>query len=160
LMMAGGYALGSSLMFLVILNVGATVGGLTGGWLGDHWGNKRTLVWFFSLAVVSLCMLGIRPSPWLRGGLLFIAGATTIGTLSVIHSFAAQIYPPEIRATGISWVSAVGRLGAIAGPTLGGLLVSLSLPLQQNFMIFAIPGLIAILSVLLISHPEPSSIHV
>jgi len=58
--------------------------------------------------------------------------ATTIGTLSVIHSFAAQIYPPEIRATGIIWVSAVGRLGAIAGPTW---VVSdqPASPLQQNF---------------------------
>jgi len=41
---------------------------------------------------------------------------------------------------GISWVSAVGRLGAIAGPTLGGLLIILRLPLQQNFMIFPFQG--------------------
>ena len=38
LMAGGGYALGSSLAFLVTLNVGATLGALFGGWLADRLG--------------------------------------------------------------------------------------------------------------------------
>lgn len=48
LMAGGGYALGSSLAFLVTLNVGATLGALFGGWLADRLGAGRTLVLFFA----------------------------------------------------------------------------------------------------------------
>lgn len=59
LMAGGGYALGSSLAFLVTLNVGATLGALFGGWLADRLGAGRTLVLFFALAAASW-----RPSAW------------------------------------------------------------------------------------------------
>ncbi|WP_394820714.1 MFS transporter [Pendulispora albinea] len=154
LMMTAGFPLGSSLLFLVVLNVGATVGALVGGWLGDHWGNRRTLVLFFGVAIASLCLLGTRPGPVVLDVLLFVAGATTIGTLAVTHAFAAQLYPDEIRATGMSFCSAMGRMGAIAGPPLGGSLLGLGLSLQQNFVVFAIPGLVAIVAVLLIGSPR------
>lgn len=158
IMVAGGYPLGSSLMFLVTLNLGATIGALGGGWLADRWGCKPTLILFFALAVVSLCTLGIKPGPVLLNAMLLIAGATTIGTLAVIHAFAAQQYPSEIRSTAVSWCSAIGRLGGVAGPALGGLMLSMNLPLHLNFICFAIPGLIAIFAVSMVklrtAHPK------
>lgn len=137
-------------MFLVILNLGATAGALGGGWLADRWGCKPTLIVFFTLAVLSLCTLGIKPGPVLLNVMLLIAGATTIGTLAVIHAFAAQQYPSEIRSTGVSWCSAVGRFGGVAGPALGGLMLSLNLPLQLNFICCAVPGLIAIFAIAMV----------
>lgn len=154
IMIAGGYDLGSSLQFLIVLNIGATVGALAGGWLGDRFGNKLVLIIFFALAVVSLILLGTHPGPELLNILLFIAGATTIGTLAVVHAFGADYYPAEIRSTGVSWCSAMGRFGAIAGPILGGALIGLKLPLGQNFIIFAIPGVIAIAAVLLVARTK------
>jgi AAHS family benzoate transporter-like MFS transporter len=150
IMVAGGFPLGSSLMFLVTLNLGATAGALGGGWLADRWGCKPTLILFFALAVISLCTLGIKPGPVLLNIMLLVAGATTIGTLAVIHAFAAQQYPSEIRSTGVSWCSAIGRFGGVAGPALGGLMLSLSLPLQLNFILCAVPGVIAILAIALV----------
>jgi AAHS family benzoate transporter-like MFS transporter len=156
IMIAGGYDLGSSLQFLIVLNIGATVGALAGGWLGDRFGNKLVLIIFFAFAVLSLILLGTHPGPELLNILLFIAGATTIGTLAVVHAFGADYYPAEIRSTGVSWCSAMGRFGAIAGPILGGALIGLKLPLGQNFMIFAIPGVIAIAAVLLVGRTNTS----
>ena len=147
LMAGGGYALGSSLAFLVTLNVGATLGALFGGWLADRLGAGRTLVLFFALAAASLAALGLGPGPWLLNGLLVVAGATTIGTLAVIHAYAAQFYPAWVRSTGVGWAAGVGRLGAIAGPMLGGSLLALELPFQQNFLAFAAPGVIGALAI-------------
>jgi AAHS family benzoate transporter-like MFS transporter len=151
IMVAGGYPLVSGLMFLVTMNLGATVGALGGGWLADRWGSKPTLMMLLTLAVISLCILGIKPGPILLNIMLLLAGAATIGSLAVIHAFAAQQYPTEIRATGISWCSAVGRLGGIAGPALGGLMLSLNLSLQLNFFLCAMPGVIALLAVATVS---------
>lgn len=150
IMVAAGYPLGSSLMFLVILNLGATVGALGGGWLADRWGCKPTLILFFALAVVSLSTLGVKPGPLVLNIMLLIAGATTIGTLAVIHAFAAQQYPSTIRGTGVSWCSAIGRFGGVAGPTLGGVMLSLNLPTQLNFLLCAAPGVIAIIAIALV----------
>lgn len=168
IMVAGGYPLGSSLMFLVTLNLGATVGALGGGWLADRWGCKPTLILFFALAVVSLCTLGIKPGPVLLNIMLLIAGATTIGTLAIIHAFAAQQYPSEIRSTAVSWCSAIGRFGGVAGPALGGLMLSLNLPLQLNFIFCSIPGVIAIIAIAMVKRrsahlnemaPQPIDAH-
>lgn len=147
LMAGGGYALGSSLAFLVTLNIGATLGALFGGWLADRLGAGRTLVLFFALAAASLAALGLRPGPWLLNTLLVVAGATTIGTLAVIHAYAAQFYPAWVRSTGVGWAAGVGRLGAIAGPLLGGSLLALELPFQQNFLAFAVPGVVGALAI-------------
>jgi AAHS family benzoate transporter-like MFS transporter len=43
----------------------------------------------------------------------------------------------------------VGRIGAIVGPTFGGVLLARELPLQQNFLIFAIPAAISALAMLI-----------
>ncbi|AGI26251.1 MFS transporter [Pseudomonas sp. MT3] len=147
LMANGGYPLTSSLVFLVTLNVGATLGALFGGWLADRLGTQRTLVLFFALAAASLAALGINPGPWLLNTLLVIAGATTIGTLAVIHAYAAQFYPTHVRSTGVGWAAGIGRLGAIAGPMLGGSLLALELPFQENFLAFALPGVVGALAI-------------
>ncbi|MNG31034.1 putative 3-hydroxyphenylpropionic transporter MhpT [compost metagenome] len=48
-----------------------------------------------------------------------------------------------IRSTGLGWASGIGRNGAIVGPLLGGALLGINLPLQLNFMAFALPGAVA-----------------
>jgi AAHS family benzoate transporter-like MFS transporter len=62
-----------------------------------------------------------------------------------------------IRSTGIGWASGVGRTGAIVGPMLGGTLLAMSLPLEQNFLAFAIPGLIAAAAVATVSRSAEHS---
>ena len=87
--------------------------------------------------------------------LLLVAGATTIGTLAVIHAYASIAYPAHIRSTGVGWAAGIGRLGAIAGPMLGGSLLSMQLPIQQNFFAFALPGVIGALAIAFIQVRAP-----
>ena len=42
-MAQAGYALGSSLMFLLVLNAGAILGSLIGGWAADRWSTKKVV---------------------------------------------------------------------------------------------------------------------
>ncbi len=146
LMANAGYSLGSSLTVLVALNCGSVVGAIFGGWLGDRMNLPRVLVAFFVIAAVSISLLGFKtPTPVLYT-LIAIAGATTIGTQILLYACAAQFYGLAIRSTGLGWASGVGRNGAIVGPLLGGALLGIELPLQLNFMAFAIPGAIAALA--------------
>jgi AAHS family benzoate transporter-like MFS transporter len=151
LMSSGGYPLGSSIVFLVVMNVGSLIGTLISGVLADRWGCKATLALFFALAAVSISMLGIKPDATTLYALLLIAGGSTVGCLSVVHTLAADLYPSRVRSTGVSMAAAIGRCGAVAGPLLGGFLFSLGLPFEHNFLVFALPGVIAVIAVLLVS---------
>ena len=149
LMANAGYSLGSSLSFLVALNLGGMFGAILGGWLGDRFNLAKVVVVFFAVSVLSISLLGFKtPMPVLYS-LITIAGATVIGTQILLYACAAQFYGLSIRSTGLGWASGIGRNGAIVGPLLGGALLGINLPLQLNFIAFAIPGVIAALAMTL-----------
>lgn len=146
LMAGAGYSLGSSLSFLLALNFGGMAGAILGGWLGDRLNLVKVMIGFFIASAVSISLLGINsPMPVLYL-LIFVAGATTIGTQILLYAGAAQLYGLSIRSTGLGWASGIGRNGAIVGPLLGGALMGIELPLQLNFIAFAIPGAVAALA--------------
>lgn len=146
LMASAGYSLGSSLSFLLALNFGGMAGAILGGWLGDRLNLVKVMIGFFLAACLSISLLGINsPMPVLYL-LIFIAGATTIGTQILLYAATAQLYGLNIRSTGLGWASGIGRNGAIVGPLLGGALMGIEMPLQLNFMAFAVPGAIAALA--------------
>jgi len=113
LMANAGYSLGSSLSFLLALNFGGMAGAILGGWLGDRFNLGKVMVAFFVAAAASISLLGFNSPTPLLYGLIFIAGATTIGTQILLYAGAAQFYGLSIRSTGLGWASGIGRNGAI-----------------------------------------------
>jgi AAHS family benzoate transporter-like MFS transporter len=107
----------------------------------------RRLAWgpvgFFVAAAVSIALTGFNPPAGIPFVMVFIAGATTIGTQILLYASVAQLYNLSVLSTGLGWASGVGRIGAIVGPTLGGFLLAKEFPPQQNFLIFAIPAVIS-----------------
>ena len=143
LMVGAGYELGSSLLFLVTLNLGAVTGAILGGKIADMIGSRKVLVTFFFLGFVSLTLLSFKPSMFWLYVLIALAGATTTGTQIVMNAYVSQYYPTEIRSTGLGWALGIGRFGGMLGPTLGGFLLNAQLTLQMNFLAFAIPSILA-----------------
>ena len=150
LMSNAGYALSSSLMFLMVLNVGAIIGAVGGGWLADRLSLRSVLVSFFILGSGSLVLLGYESPMWFLYILVGIAAATTIGSQILLYAYVAQYYPTSIRSTGLGWASGIGRNGAIVGPLLGGALLAMALPHQMNFLALAVPGAIATVAIALV----------
>lgn len=150
LMVEAGYALGSSLTFMVVLNVGAIVGTLVLGRLADKWGVKRVLVPMFVVSAVSLALLGFGNNMAVLLLLVALTGACTMGSQNISYAFVSQYYPSFMRSTAIGLAYGVGRMGAIVGPMFGGVLLTLSLPVEMNFLFFAIPGVIAALAFLFV----------
>ncbi|WP_066157607.1 MFS transporter [Halalkalibacter krulwichiae] len=143
LMFEAGYALDSSLTFLIILNFGAIVGTLIIGRLADKWGAKKLLIPMYVIGGICIILLGFRSNLAVLYLLVAIAGACTIGSQNIVNAYVSQYYPPRIRSTALGVSSGVGRIGAIVAPTFGGILLAASLPIQMNFLAFAIPGIIA-----------------
>lgn len=159
LMASAGYSLGSALTFVLVLNFGAMIGAIGGGWLADRFHIKYVLLGFYALAAVSITLLGYKVPTEVLFILVGLAGASTIGTQILTYAYVGQYYPMSVRSTGIGWASGVGRSGAILAPIVIGILVGMKLPLEQNFMAIAIPAVIALISVALINTSRSATAH-
>lgn len=146
LMRSAGYSLGSSLSFLLALNFGGMLGAIGGGRIADRFGLPRVVIGYFALGALCIALLGINPAMPVLYLLIFIAGAGTTGTQILLYACVAEFYPLSVRSTGLGWASGMGRVGAIVGPLLGGLLMAAQLPMALNFIAFAIPGIVAALA--------------
>ena len=159
LMAGAGYSLGSALTFVLVLNIGAVVGAVGGGWLADRFHIKVVLAAMYAMAAISITLLGFPMSTPALFAVVGLAGASTIGTQIVANAYTGQFYPMAIRSTGLGWALGIGRTGAILAPIVIGILVSMKLPLQQNFMAIAIPAVVGMIAVLLIDHRRSASAH-
>ncbi len=159
LMAMAGYSLGSALNFVLVFNIGAICGAVGGGWLGDRFNIKHVLIALYLLGAVSLTVMGFTKSTEVLFVVVFIVGASTLGTQLLAYAYAGEFYPTAIRATGVGFASGVGRMGAIIAPVLIGFVVSMKLPLEQNFMAIAAAGVLGTIAVTLINHRLCASTH-
>jgi AAHS family benzoate transporter-like MFS transporter len=142
-MRVAGYSVGSALSFLVLFNVGAIVGCLLAGWLADRLGAKLVCGLFFSTAAVGIALLSIGMPLLLTYVFAGLAGAGTFGGMTLVYANVGQYYPVSSRATALGWAAGIGRVGAITGPILGGILVGAGLAVPWGFYVFALAGPIA-----------------
>jgi len=147
-MQEAGYAEKASLLTLFSLNFGGMAGAIAGGWLGDRFGLPKVVIGYFAAATASIALIGFNPAPTILFSLVFVAGATTIGTQILLYASVAQLYNMSVRSTGLGWASGVGRVGAIVGPTLGGVLLAREMPLQDSFLVFALPAALSTVAML------------
>lgn len=143
IMQANGYPLGSSLLQTAVMWLGAGLGMIVGGRVGDEVGIKPVVVAAFLLGAVSLLIISIRPPIGLLFVLMAASGVGFVGSQALTNALVVTRYPEELRGPGIGWALAIGRIGAIVGPSLGGLILSSHLDARWNFYFFAIPGVIA-----------------
>ena len=150
LMVEAGYDLSTSLFFLFALNIGGMLGAIGGGYLADRFNLAKVLCTLFLSGAIALFLLSYSLPTFVLYICIAIAGAASIGGQILLLAYMSQFYSSNIRATGLGMALGVGRLGAILGPILCGWLLSLSLPINYNFIALSIPCIIAVLSVSMI----------
>ncbi|SNR75181.1 MFS transporter, AAHS family, benzoate transport protein [Haloechinothrix alba] len=142
IMQDAGYSVGSALLQAAAMWVGVGVGVIAGGRVADVVGPKSVVVIAFLVGTISLVLMSLNPTIWILYVLMFVSGFGFIGAQIMGNALIVTRYPAELRGNGLPWALAVGRLGAIVGPTLGAVVLSSGVPSQWNFYAFAIPALI------------------
>jgi AAHS family 4-hydroxybenzoate transporter-like MFS transporter len=136
---------GSQAVLIVGLNnLGSVAGTALGGRLVDRFDPHLILPLLFISGAVSVGALGYVTHSVMLLELLgalsgFFLGGGTSGLLSV----AVLIYPSAIRATGVGWAMAFGRMGQVTGPLVIGALMVRGLTISSIFVCCAIPALCA-----------------
>jgi AAHS family benzoate transporter-like MFS transporter len=147
LMQLAGYNLGSALTFALALNLGAVAGSVITAWAGTRFGPVPTAIAAAAVAAGALVVLVTGPPVTVVYLMLVLAGVGTHGTQCLIIAAVANHYPAHLRGTALGWALGTGRIGAVAAPQAGGLLLAAGLGVNSNFLAFA--GAAAIAAVLL-----------
>lgn len=124
LMIDKGFTKAQGFISSTAMNLGAAIGSVTLGVLLDR-ATKHTVVIFSYigsiLALASLAAFHAIPAVMAAA---FAAGFFGIGGQLLLYALAPNYYPFAVRGTGIGSAVSVGRLGAIAGPALAGVLLT------------------------------------
>jgi AAHS family 4-hydroxybenzoate transporter-like MFS transporter len=114
------------------------------GPLVDRYGPQPVLITAFVIAALCIAGIGLAGSAVpLTMVMAFGIGIGTVGAQNCNNGVAAKFYPTSIRATGVGWALAVGRVGSIVGPVVGGILLSTHVDIRTIFLFAAIPPLVA-----------------
>jgi len=136
-----GYSQNAALLAGTLLQVGGTLGAYGLAWAIARKGFLPMLVLTFFVATISVALIG---QPGLSFGLVllivFVAGWCIVGGQPGLNTLAASYYPTAARSTGVGAALGVGRLGAIIGPYVGGVLQAQQWQAQQLFWAAAVPA--------------------
>ncbi|AOW94141.1 MFS transporter [Rhodococcus sp. WMMA185] len=146
IMREAGYNLGASLTFLLILNAGAVVGLLISGSVANKIGPRTAAIIWFAGGAVFLALLSVKISFGIYI-LVFLAGCFVFSAQVLVYAFTSANHPPQIRATALGWSAGVGRLGAICGPVLGGVMLGAGYAVPWGFYAFALVGLLGAIAI-------------
>ncbi|WP_369215803.1 MFS transporter [Streptomyces flavofungini] len=124
LMRASGYSLSSSVTFLMVINAGGIVGMLVAGRTADRFGAVRVSAVWFVLTACGAFLLKAELPLGIAYAVVFVTGIWLFSAQVMVYAAAPTVYGPAERATGLGWVTGVGRTGAVVGPWLGGAVVA------------------------------------
>lgn len=128
----------------VFLNLGGIIGALLSTVLVRRFGLFRLVAVMIAIGAFAIAAIGqLYGSVVMLLCGLFVAGAFAIGGQQNTPAMAVQLYPQRMRAAGSGWQFAVGRLGSILGPIVGGHLVAAGIAPRAMFIAVAIPTLVA-----------------
>ena len=137
-----------------VFNLGSFVGIMTQGYLSSIFGLRRTIFSFLAATAFLMVIFGFFKGSAMVLVLFGLIGFGVQGGFVGLYAVAARFYPTEIRSTGVGFAMSAGRVGGIVGPLLGGLLIGAGLSMTANFMIFAIPTLLAGVATFMIKSKE------
>lgn len=111
---------------------------------------RKLLLFMFGCGIVISLGLGFAGTNWaLVFTLIGLAGFGIGGQQLVLNYLIANTYPTQLRGTATGFGIGIGRLGAIVGSALGGVLLS-NLGTSGYFSFLAVPLVVAALATLLI----------
>nr|WP_315593654.1 aromatic acid/H+ symport family MFS transporter [uncultured Cupriavidus sp.] len=138
-----GYAISTAARIAAMAPLGGTIGALVLARLMDRLNPFYVLGAAYLLSSGALVLIGYTlTTPTSLAAAVFCAGFGVVGGQTGMNALTANLYPTNVRATGLSCALAMGRLGSIVGAVSGGVLLSVLSDGAVLFQFIAIPPLL------------------
>ena len=154
-MKGNGMALPDAARVGAMVPLGGSIGAIVLALVMDRTGPTRALVFAYLCGAVAVVLIGFSVGNVAAMVVaVFVAGFGIAGAQNGINLLAAQMYPTQARATGLSWALGVGRAGSIVGSLMGGTLMVSAGSVQTFFGIVAVPALVASAAMFALASPR------
>jgi MFS transporter, AAHS family, 4-hydroxybenzoate transporter len=140
-----------SLAFAFI-NLGSAFAIITVGRLMDKFNTFRTLKLAHVLAFLSLVVFGFFAGSEfvVVAAVCVVTGFFVFGSNAGIVALGTVSYPIDIRASGVGWAYAVGKIGSLLAPVVGGLLLSRNWSVSQICAANAVAALLVTVAIIIL----------
>jgi len=125
LIIAAGHTQQVAVSATTMLAAGGVLSIFAVGPLMDKYQPFKVIGFFFVVGSTCVALLGSLLAASVPIVLVasFLAGFTVLGVQKGMNAVAVHFYPTPLRSTGLGWGLGIGRLGAVAGPLVAGILM-------------------------------------
>jgi AAHS family 4-hydroxybenzoate transporter-like MFS transporter len=119
----GGFPQPQANRALSISNIGGVAGARAGALIIQQWGSRIAMLGMSVIAIASslaLVTIPLTAANWMILLVLIgVTGALLNGVQTTMYALATNVYPTEIRGTGVGTAVAVGRIGNVLAVYVG-----------------------------------------
>ncbi len=138
---AKGLSPADAILATTMYALGTILGALVTAPIVDRLGVERVIAFILCMGACCVLLIGTVDLPLPMLYVVICAAGTGIGGCQHgINSVSGALYPPAIRSTGTGWALAMGRVGQIGGPLIGGILLGLGWTSKEIFLAASVPA--------------------
>lgn len=129
----------------VVLNCGGLIGAWLLSWIMAQGRALLAVAGCLCIGSLMIAVLGQGVADAGNTGFLLVfgVGVFVLGAQSTLPAIAVKFFPQSVCATGVGLSMSCGRVGSIAGPLIGGYLMSTQIGWYRLFLLAAVPALLA-----------------
>jgi putative MFS transporter len=123
--MAGeGFGFMRGQVFLIVLALVQLPGFALAAYGVEKWGRKPTLVGFLMLSAAGCLLYSLGASAPVVVGSSLLLSFALLGTWGALYAFTPEVYPTNLRASGMGMAGATARFGGLFAPALVAPIIS------------------------------------
>jgi putative MFS transporter len=104
--------------FLIVLALVQLPGFALSAYGVERWGRKPTLVGFLLLSAAGCMFYSFGSSTLFVVGSTLLMSFALLGTWGALYAFTPEVYPTDLRASGMGMAGAVARFGGLFAPAI------------------------------------------
>ncbi|MGX9219648.1 MFS transporter [Massilia varians] len=104
--------------FLILLALVQLPGFALSAYGVERWGRKPTLVGFLLLSAAGCMAYSLGNATWLVVGSTLLMSFALLGTWGALYAFTPEVYPTDLRASGMGTAGAIARFGGLFAPAI------------------------------------------
>lgn len=144
-----GFAFLQTYQYVFILALAQLPGYFSAAYLVERWGRRPTLAAYLVASGIFAYLFAV-----VVGDVWIVAAAVlmsffSLGAWGALYAYTPELYPTEIRTTGMGWASGMTRIAGSIAPTLGGVLLqyaaNIVVPLSVWTAAFILGGVVVAL---------------
>lgn len=112
--------------FLVIVALAQVPGYALAAYGVETWGRRPTLIGFLLLSAAGCALFVGAGSTTVIGASILLMSFALLGTWGALYAFTPELYPTELRGTGMGVAGAMARLGGLLAPSAVALVIAQS----------------------------------